>query len=243
MKIGLENKKQVYALSILGGVAAILVYTQLLSGPSSTPAPAPRSSEATDAAAAVAERPPAADTAKPVTPARTRPATNDFHPKVRPKKKEEQIADITKVDPKIRFDYMQAAMKVPPAGGKRDLFQISKTPPVIADASKPIIEPHVFRPYGPMAPPPPVQPKPAGPPPPPPPPPPIPLKYYAVSTLHPDGTRTAYVSDGDEIYEAKEGTLIKGRYRVVQISIEKILVEDTVEKRRQAVNMEPETMG
>ena len=39
MKLGLENRKQVYAVVVLGVIAAYMVYSQLLSGPSSSPAP------------------------------------------------------------------------------------------------------------------------------------------------------------------------------------------------------------
>ena len=136
-------------------------------------------------------------------------------------------------------------MKVPQAGGERDLFQISKTPPVKATALagvEPQVHPNTF--VGPRQPPPP--PPPPGPPPPPPPTP-IPFKFYGVSSVHPDGTRTAYFiatgADGDEIFMANEGTVLKGRFRIVQIGVDKVLVEDTQDKRRQPLNMEKENTG
>jgi hypothetical protein len=98
--------------------------------------------------------------------------------------------------------------------------------------------------YGPHPPPPPAPPPP---PPPPPPPTPIPFKYYGVSSVHPDGTRTAYFiipsADGDEILMANEGQVLKGRFRIVQISLDKVVVEDTQDKRRQPLNMEKENTG
>jgi hypothetical protein len=75
-----------------------------------------------------------------------------------------------------------------------------------------------------------------------PPPTPIPFKFYGVSATHPDGTRTAYfianTAGGDEILMAKEGTVLKKRFRIVQIGVDKVLVEDIQDKRRQPLNLE-----
>ena len=167
---------------------------------------------------------------------------------LRSKKKEDQIAHIEDIDPTMRLDLLAKVMKVPPAGGERDLFQISKTPPVKAAAPEqltgvePKVQPYVF--VGPRLP--------APPPPPPAPPPPHRRRrsrsnITAVSSIRPDGKRTAYFispgPDGDEILEATEGTVLKGRYRIVQISVDKVVVEDTQEKRRQPLNIEPEVTG
>jgi hypothetical protein len=168
----------------------------------------------------------------------------EFHPIFQAKKKEDRV-DVSTVDPTIRFDLLERAMKVPQAGGERDLFQISKTPPVkatlVADG-EPQVHPHTF--VGPRPPPPP--PPPPGDPPPKPPRT-IPFKFYGVSSVHPDGTRTAYfimpTADGDEIMMANEGTVVKGGFRIVQIGVDKVLVEDTQDKRRQPLNMEKENTG
>jgi hypothetical protein len=37
--------------------------------------------------------------------------------------------------------------------------------------------------------------------------------------------------------------VLKGRYRIVQIGVDKVLVEDTQDKRRQPLNLEPEVTG
>ena len=42
---------------------------------------------------------------------------------------------------------------------------------------------------------------------------------------------------------ANEGQVLKGRFRIVQISLDKVLVEDTQDKRRQPLNMEKENTG
>jgi hypothetical protein len=129
---------------------------------------------------------------------------------------------------------------VPQAGGERDLFQILKAPPVHETAQLKGEEPHVGKIYGPPAPPPP--------PPPPPdpntvPPPPIPLKYYGFCTERNNGKKTAYFLDNDEIIQATEGTTLKGRYRVVRIGLNVVVMEDTQSKRQQNLPLEPEMAG
>ena len=130
-------------------------------------------------------------------------------------------------------------MKVPAAGGERDLFQILKSPPVKAELLgkvEPIVKP--FVPYGPRTPLPPqpqttiVPPEK--------PPAPITFKFYGTSAIHPDGTRTGYfivpgaTPDADRIFMANEGTVVEGHFRIVQIGADKCTIEDTTDKRTAA---------
>jgi hypothetical protein len=254
MKLGTENRKSVYALVVLGVIAAYMVYSQLLSGPSSTPAPvaAPRTGDTADTPApveapATAEKSPSGpDISRAGQQGAARPGGSarnggEFHPVLRAKKKEDRIARIADIDPTLRLDLLAKVMRVAPAGGDRDLFQILKGPPVKETAALKGPEPKVPPPFvGPRPPPPPPPPQPPRPPAPPEP---IPLKYYAYSTIHPDGKRTAYFLDGDEPLAADEGTTLKGRYRIVRIGLDKVLVEDLVQKRQQSINIEPEGAG
>jgi hypothetical protein len=193
---------------------------------------------------ATAEKGPEPDVSRAGQPAARRPGpasnSNEFNPPLRSKKKEER-PDVSKLDPTLRLDLMAKVMEVPPAGGDRDLFQILKAPPPpkvpeLAKGPEPKIYPFV----GPRQPPPPLPPQP---PPPTPPPPPITLKYYGFSARRPDGKRTAYFLDGDDILQGIEGDTLKGQYRIMQISVDKVLVEDTRAKRRQYVALEPEIVG
>lgn len=248
MKIGAENKKSLYALSVLGAVAAYMVYSSFFSGPSYktvTPAPArPDASQVTAPASGTSSGPDISQAKSKVGRSGSKSKNGEFHPVYIAKKKEDRV-DVSNVDPTIRFDLLARVMNVPQAGAERDLFQIGKTPPVKATAlasAEPKV--HPFIPYGPNKPLPP--PPPPGPPPPPPPTP-IPFKFYGVSAVHPDGTRTAYFiipsADGDEILMANEGTVLKGRFRIVQIGMDRVLVEDTQDKRRQPLSMEKENTG
>jgi hypothetical protein len=261
MKLGAENKKSVYALTLLGLVAAYMVYTNLFSGPSyKTVTPESLRNQAPADTAAAAPATPAAPAAPPknassgpdISQAKGRVSkapsskgkNGEFHPVYQSKKPSER-PDVSTIDPTIRVDLLEKAMKIPAAGGERDLFQILKTPPVkavLASADDPKIRP--FIPYGPRTPPPP--PPPPGPPPEKPPAQ-ITFKFYGTSAVHPDGTRTAYfiipgaTPDADRIFMASEGQVVEGHFRIVQISPDKCTVEDVTDKRRQPLNMERET--
>ena len=237
MKIGTEDKKKFYALLGLGAFASYMVYSNLLSGPS-TPTPVtPRPSDT------AVVRPDAVvpDISRSTSNATTRPTSKgkngEFRPILRSKKKEDRPVNPVDVDPTIRFDLLAKVNAVPAAGGLRDLFQIAKGPPVSAVVLKKADEPKVFAMVGPRQPPPPppTQPTPG-----PPPPEPITLKYYGYTMQRPDGKRTAYFLDGEDILQAIEGDTLKGRYLIVQVGLDKVLVEDKVQKRRQSVNIEPE---
>jgi len=250
MKLYSGNKKSLYALIVLGVFAAYMVYSQLFSGPTYKPVTPqtarPGASSDRAAAAAPSERSgPNISQAKGKVGrgSSSKSKNGEFHPVVFAKKAEDR-PNVDTIDPTIRFDLLARAMKVPQADGERDLFQILKAPPVkVAElkAPEPIVKP--YRNYGPKAPPPPP-----GPPGPPPPPPPlqIPFKFYGTSAVHPDGKRTAYfiipgtTPETDEIFMADEGTVIKNRFRIVQIGVDKVLVEDVTDKRKAPLNMEKE---
>jgi len=239
MKIGADDRKKVGFLVVLGLVAAYMVYSNLLSGTSSTPAV--RTSRRVSALTETPDAGPVADAATSGQRALPRPGirnkTQEFRPVLHPKRKEDQI-DTSKVDPTLRLDLLAKVQAVPPAGGERDLFQILRTPPVKQLAKGE--EPKVFPFVGPRQPPPP--------PPPPgpqvePPPPPIPLKYYGSCTEIQNGRRTAYFLDGDDILQAPEGATLKGRYRVVRIGLSSVTMEDVQVKRQQNLPLDPEAAG
>jgi hypothetical protein len=230
------------------------VYSNFFSGPTYktiTPqtAPTPHGDPSADIAAPVGPAPekssgPDISQAKSkVGKGSSKGKNGEFHPVYMAKKKEER-PDISTLDPTVRFDLLARAMKVPQAGGERDLFSISKTPPVTQTAA--VLkgpEPKVYQFVGPRPPPPPHDPSkdPIIPPPPMV----IPFKFYGTSAVHPDGTRTAYFimpgADGDnEIMMASEGDVLKKHFRIVQIGVDKVVVEDIQDKRRQPLNMEKE---
>ncbi len=108
------------------------------------------------------------------------------------------------------------------------LEDLKQPPPPPSDAER---NPFRFQPKA--APPPPgfkpptpgpVAPPPAQlPPQPPPGPPPIPLKFFGV--IDAPGGKIAALSDGRGVYKGREGATIEGRYRIVKIGVESIVME------------------
>jgi hypothetical protein len=139
----------------------------------------------------------------------------------------------------LRLDLLAKVQTVSPQGGSRSLFQFGAPPapkPVEVAAIHPA--PRMIGPEPPPKPAPPVVP------PAPPPPPPITLKFYGFAKPKPDGQKRAFFMDGDEIFVAAEGELIKRRYRVVQIDVNSVVMEDTEYKNnRQTLILQQEFVG
>jgi hypothetical protein len=232
MKLGTENKKAVYALIGLGVVLAYMVYTNLLSGPSTT-----STSSSTTSSTSVATTKPktaqrsTADDSE-TTPVRAPSGHNEeFKPVLRPKRVEDRLI-LDKIDPTLRVDILARLNQVPAPTGAHNLFQIGAKPKL--DGVSPqvtIVKTIAWNKYPPPLPPPPQQEGPK----PPPPPVPINVKYYGWAA--PSGTekRRAFFLDGDDIIVKFEGESIKGHYRVVRIGPETCIVEDTNDKRQQTL--------
>ena len=253
MKLGVENKKSVYALAILGVVAAYMVYSAFFSD-SSTPSPAPKSAAVTERERVAAEIA-GAPAPIPATSPATQPATgsrqlvnsrssrgDEFHPSLRSKRKEEQI-DPRTVDPTLRLDLLAKVQDVKLDGGQRNLFQFGKAeaPAAVLTGKEPIVVPKVVRVA--MGPPPYVPPPPPGPPPPPPPPPPVTMKYYGLATQRIDGKKTAFFLDGEDIIFATEGMTVKKKYKIMRINAESVVIQDTEFRAEQTVKITEETGG
>lgn len=248
MKFGAEPKKTAVlgALLVLG---AYSFYTNVLSGPD-LPASA-RNAPARSAA-------PVATGAAGVTPAQKateqrmqqrkqiaggRQSIGEFRPtmKLRP----EDRPDPMKVDPTLRLDLLAKLQTVTVAGGSRSLFELGAAPPPAAAGPDPKIPVAGVKPKPPLGrlesamlfpqPRPPDAPKTEAAKPPPPP---IPLKFYGFSSPRSGGSRRAFFLEGEEIYVAGEGELVKRRYKVVQIRLNSVVVEDTEHKHQQTLPLE-----
>jgi hypothetical protein len=229
MKLGTENKKAVYALSALGIVAAYLVYSNFLSGPSY-----PSSSSSPARTAAVMPPAPGSEAETQATPPRA-PSSNgrsdEFKPVLRSKRPEERI-DPTRVDPTLRLDLLAKLQDVPAASGAHNLFQIGPPPPKVEPPKGP--EPTIAMNKW-------LRPPPLPPPPGPPPPPlpkkavPIDVKYYGWAAPSGSERRRAFFLDGDDVLVKTEGESIKGHYRVVRIGPTTVVVEDTNDKLQQTL--------
>jgi hypothetical protein len=232
MNLGAEPKKTVF----LGGLVLIggyVFYTNVISTPDAQPRKTAPQAQAPAAPVAPGRGPAPPNIRRTKTAARGA-ASQDFKPtlKLRP----EDRPNYATVDPTLRLDLLAKVQAVTLEGGKRSLFQFGAPPP-----PKPVevaaIHPAQRR-YGPDPPP---KPLPPAVPPAAPPPPPITLKFYGFAKPKPDGQKRAFFMDGDEIFVAAEGELVKKRYRVVQIDVNSVIMEDTEYKNnRQTLVLQQE---
>ena len=232
MKLGTENKKQVYLLIGLAVVAGYFVYSTFLSGPSVAPsAPSAPANPATATAPIAVPGPEAQPAAPPRVPP-TSGRSDEFKPKLRSKRPEERI-DPTRVDPTLRLDLLAKLQAVPAPGGSHNLFLIAPPPPKVEPPKGPEIRVAVAKPqWGPTSLPPP--------PPPPGPPPtkiavPINVKYYGWASPSGSERKRAFFLDGDDVIVKAEGESLKGHYRVVRIGPTSVVVEDTNDKLQQTL--------
>lgn len=238
MKLGAEPKK-VAMLAGLLVVAAIVYFINSSDSPqSAAPAPAAAANPAAPAQGA-AVRP-----GGPRGPVRSAPrnfaqkstSVQEFRPSLKPK----DPIDPSKVDPTLKLDQLAKVRSVGVGGAGRSLFdfagapapkvEIAKVKPIVPGAvgSNQFVGPVVEKPKPPA---------------PPPPPPPIPLKFYGFTNPIKQGVKRAFFMEGEDIFVAGEGDLIKNRYKVVRIGVNSAVVEDTSNKNQQTLPLEPEQVN
>jgi hypothetical protein len=232
MNLGAEPKK----MAILAGLAVVggyVFYTNVLSsGPES---------ESPKTAAPAVVAPPLPNVGGKQAGAHkmsSRVSSQEFRPKlpVRP----EDRPNYATIDPTLRLDLLKKVQAVEAQGGSRSLFQFSTAPLPEAVkgtmiATTVIPGPKRFGPERAPTPTPVPTPRPD------PPPPAIALKFFGFAAPKPDGSKRAFFLDGDDIFVASEGELVKKRYRVVTIGVNSVVMEDTQFKNnRQTLVLLPE---
>jgi len=231
------DRRKVAILAALTGVAVYLLYTNLASTPSGSvearqthPGTADPAAEALPASA-------------PAAPSRTSPNRRTKSGDWRPPYKSKGGVDASTIDPKLRLDLLAKVQSVELGPADRNLFQFGAAAPA-----------------GPATEPGPIIPKTraqiqaqiqaqmqaaeqarqnAGPPPPPP----ITLKYYGYAAQRADGRKRAFFLDGEDIFVAAEGDVIKKRYKVVHIGVSSVEVEDTEFNHTQMLPLAAESVG
>jgi hypothetical protein len=124
------------------------------------------------------------------------------------------VREIT-LDPTLRMDILLASQKVQYDGGKRNIFRMEELPP------PPLPKPSNVPPVRPVDPPPPPKP-------------PINLKFFGFSTK-PGEPKKVFLSEGEEIFVAKEGDIINRRYKILQITNTSVMVEDMLNDNKQSI--------
>lgn len=245
VQLGAEPKK-VVALAGLLLLGVYTYYTNVLSDPPLPPGATPSTPKALPKAAVEGLPQPQASNTPPTAPrtarrqAPGRGSVGEFRPTLKYTRPEDR-PDPMKVDPTLRLDLLAKLQNVSVEGGHRTLFDFSAEPPPKNDpkiavgpgAKKGVPGAKGTDPAattaaaGDVKPADPVKP----------PPPPIPLKFYGFSSPR-TGSKRAFFLEGEEIYLAGEGELIKRRYKVVRIGLNSAIVEDTEHKHQQTLPLE-----
>jgi len=221
----------------LAGVLGLLVVTYFLMRGSDTPAtsttskqPAARSSAPVNAVNRAIDN---------ITPmpaqrtARNADTIQDFKPTLKPP----EGTDVSRIDPTLHLDVIAKLRAQALVGGARSIFDFGAPPapknlPVVAPI-KP--GPLVTGPATPAPPPTPATPaKPVVPP--------IPLKFYGYVDAS-STNRRAFFMQGDDIFVAGENDMVNNRYRILHITANSAMVEDTVTKNQQTLPLVEELPG
>lgn len=238
MKLGATPKQ----IAILAGLILVALFLQFSGGddrPKSDakrgPAPAPVAAPlpVSGSAGPRAVTPAASKSAAPRPNSRNR-TSMEFKPVLRPRRVEDRV-DPTTIDPTLRTDLLARLGTIQIQGGSRPLFDFSAAPPPKApDPGKIPIKPAAVKP-------PPVVIAPVKPPPPPvatapvkPQAPPIPLKFYGFTAAR-AGLKRAFFLEGEDVYVANEGDIVKKRYKVVRVNLNSVVMEDTEYKQQQTL--------
>jgi len=127
------------------------------------------------------------------------------------------------LDPTLRFDLLKASEETKYEGTGRDVFRafVEIPPPVkrVTIDNPPPGLPQQQQP---------------------PPPPPIDLKFYGFAISKPGEAKRIFLSQGEDVFIAKEGDIVDRRYKVVRISPNAVEILDVLSNNRQSI---PLTQG
>jgi hypothetical protein len=225
--VGAEPKKLAILIGLLGmagGVYYWMSRPDIPAGANTSPTPVAQTTSVLPAT--TAPRPTSAPYG-PRTAVRGRVSSSgdDFRPTL----KLPEGMDIRSIDPTLKLDLLAKVRRVSVEGDSRSLFEFYTPPPPPPPKVDPIkpgppkIDPKQLElSKGPPAPPPP---------------PPIPLKFYGLSGALRSTVRRAFFLDGEDIVQAGENETIRNRYKVLRIGVNSAVVEDTVAKNQQTLQM------
>jgi hypothetical protein len=123
------------------------------------------------------------------------------------------------LDPTLRFDLLKSSEDTKYEGAGRDVFRVFVEPPPRPVA--PVITNQ--------------QAQASSGPPPTPPPPPIDLKFYGFAISKPGESKRIFLSQGEDVFIAKEGDIVDRRYKVVRISPNSVEILDVLSNNRQSI--------
>jgi hypothetical protein len=227
MKVGIENKKQLYIAGGLGFFALLAIYplyNELFGGPSAPATPPPpviRDATPGNAVRTSSGGPGSGTGAKSVS---APPGFVVGGGKAAPRIGSGGV----ELDPTLHMEAMRVTESLVYTGSGRNIFAAGPSPVELAELEKP------KAPARPVYMPPPAPAGPTGPPPPPP----INLKFFGTATAA-NGTRRAFLLNGDDVFLASAGDVVQRRYRVIAINANSIQVEDIPNTNKQSLPLVP----
>jgi hypothetical protein len=131
----------------------------------------------------------------------------------------QHVESATSLDPTLHPEWMAKAENTVYSGTSRNIFDKNSLPPVqVAAIEKPIASART----GPVAP--------SGPPPPPP----IDLKFYGFAKQQ-NGRKLIFLMHGEDIFIAGPGDIVDGRYKVIQVNDNSVVIEDLAYNNQQTL--------
>jgi hypothetical protein len=232
LKMGAEPKKVAVLVGLLI-VAGVVYFINSSESPGGESSPTPTAARAPAPGVRTPVR------SEGVTVSRRAPrgrlSTEQFRPTLKPK----EPIDPSKIDPTLHLELLAKLKSVQPESSSRSLFDFATAPPAAKIEKVDPIHPGPLNTAKIIGP---VQPKPAAKPQEPAPPP-IPLKFYGYSNPAKQGPKRAFFLEGDDIFVAEEGEVIKNQYKIVRIGVNSVVVEDTANKHQQTLPLEQEEVG
>lgn len=157
--------------------------------------------------------PPPAPAVRLNTPARTAPSSASSHAA-------QHLESASSLDPTLHPERMALAENTRYTGTSRNIFsKDSMSPAAIAAIEKPIASVRTATPTGP------------------PPPPPINLKFYGFATEE-NGQKMVFLLDGEDVFIAKQGDIVEGRYKVVRIESGAVVMDDLSYNNEQTLQLQ-----
>ncbi len=221
MELG-ANKKSLIQLAAALAVLAVVMYVQFFSGPSGSPAPSatatrplptPATGRPAEPAGRTQSQPPAADlaTSQELNPAADATLRKELLERVR-------AIEAPVVDRNIfNFGRPKPLEIAGPTKEEAQLAQARLEAAVRKPAPKPGLPapkpaPRVARPPN--------------------------WKYYGLASAANSEARQAFLLDGEEILLASKGSLLQGRYRITDIGLQAVELEDTQESQHFSIPLE-----
>lgn len=122
----------------------------------------------------------------------------------------------SKFDPTLRTDLLKGSEEIAYQGSGRDIFH-AQAEPKPSDVGKVIQTPLTGKSGPPV----------------PPPNPPIPLKFYGFASSN--NKKQIFLAQGEDIFVAREGDIVKGRYKVVHVNPNNVEIQDVLSNYSQQI--------